>query len=294
MKVITKDKLVHSYSRRHPPVEFVRMGESFKVETHERFSAGKDLRKTMGINKQFVTGVTGPIAIENAKKGCALKVIIKKIELTEDFGAVLSVPNAGAFGHLVKKEKVRICPIKDNYAMFSSNMKVPLKPHVGRLAVAPRKGTFPTATLGSFGGNMDNNHIRKGASVYFPVFVDEAMLCLGDVHACMGDGESNLSGLETSARVTLSCGVIDDLEITHPMIENKREIITTGDSTNLYKACKIALHNMAKFLSERTALSFTEAGELISIAADLRICQIVNPRFGAKAIIAKEVVGELL
>jgi len=43
----------------------------------------------------------------------------------------------------------------------------------------------------------------------------------------------------------------------------------------------------------KIGLNFVKAAELVSIAANLRICQIVNPRIGVKVLISKEIIGNI-
>ena len=50
------------------------------------------------------------------------------------------------------------------------NYRVPLAPMLGCVGVAPGGGNrFRSGYLGSFGGNMDYNHVREGVTIYLPV-----------------------------------------------------------------------------------------------------------------------------
>jgi len=286
MKLIEKDKLIFSYSKLHPAVSAVGLGETFRIETHERFSKVE--------NSDKIPGLTGPVFIKGIKAGHVLKIDILNISLTEDFGVIISMPDRGVFGSRYNKNIVSVYSLDNGFVNFSETIKVPLHPHLGRIVVAPSEGEYPTGTLGPFGGNMDNTHICPGASVYLPVFIDGALLSMGDIHACMGDGESNLSGVETSGIVTIKCSVANNLNIQYPLIENEYEIMTTADGETFEEAAKYALHEMANILCSRLGLSFFKAAELISIAANLRVCQIVNPRIGVKVLISKKIVGNIL
>lgn len=141
---------------------------------------------------------------------------------------------------------------------------------------------------------MDNSQLGVGSSVYLPVFVPGALLSVGDIHAVMGDGESNLSGVEIAANVTMRCSLLQHLEITHPLVETEEEIMATADGRNLEEASQLALDAMLVLLKEKAQLSHGDAAMLISAAADLRVCQIVNPRVGVRVAIKKEIVGDLL
>ena len=129
---------------------------------------------------------------------------------------------------------------------------------------------------------MDITDITDGSSVYLPIFVDGALLACGDVHAAMGDGESVLSAVETEASLTLCCQVLEDLKLTHPIVVTSREIMTVGEGRTLEEAHQIALYDMAQVLSSKLGLEFVDSARLISVAADLKINQIVNSLVGVR------------
>ena len=60
------------------------------------------------------------------------------------------------------------------------------------------------------GGNMDINKLGPGAKVYFPVFVDGALLSLGDHHLSAGDGECSFNAMEMDGVTWLRANVISD------------------------------------------------------------------------------------
>ncbi len=292
MKKIEKTSLIFYYSPHDTPVDSISPGEVFLVETHERFDQDDGLENILGGQAHLINAVTGPVEVIGAKPNHVLKVEILGIEPTGDSGFILTVPGKGVFYH-ERGERKRV-PLKDGYALFSDSIKIPLNPHVGRIATAPAAGEYPTGTPGPFGGNMDNSQLGVGSSVYLPVFVPGALLSVGDIHAVMGDGESNLSGVEIAANVTMRCSLLQHLEITHPLVETEKEIMATADGRNLEEASQLALDAMLELLKEKAQLSHGDAAMLISAAADLRICQIVNPRVGVRVAIKKEIVGDLL
>lgn len=292
MKKIEKSSLIFYYSPHDSPVASVSPNEVFAIETHERFDHDDGLKNILGGQAHLINAVTGPVEVIGARPSQVLKVDIVEILPTRGSGFILTVPGKGVFYH-EQRERKKV-PLKDGHALFSDTIKIPLNPHIGRIATAPASGEYPTGTPGPFGGNMDNSQLGIGSSVYLPVFVPGALLSLGDVHAVMGDGESNLSGVEIAALVTVKCSLIDDLEITYPLVETKEEIMTTADGRTLEEASQIALDAMLSLLKERAELSHGDAAMLISAAADLRVCQIVNPRVGVRVAIAKRIVGDLL
>jgi acetamidase/formamidase len=97
------------------------------------------------------------------------------------------------------------------------NFKVPLKPMIGGLGVAPaRNEAFRTQQLGAWGGNLDYNGLAEGTTVYLPLSREGAPLYVGDVHARQGDGELTGDALETSTEIELLIDVVPGLAIAGP------------------------------------------------------------------------------
>lgn len=289
MQRMGKESLLYYYSAQERPVGSVSPGEVFEIETHDRFQQGEGLEKMLGEETDHINAVTGPVEIMGAIPGQVLRVQIKGITPTSE-GYLLSVPGKGVFSHQEKRKK-RV-PLQGGYAHFNERIKIPLHPHVGRIATSPAKGDYPTGIPGPFGGNMDISQLGCGSAIYLPVFVPGALLSLGDVHGAMGDGESNLSGVEIAALVRLECQLRDDLEITHPLLETEEEVMTIADGRNLDEAARTALLAMLDLLIKRAHLPYEEATMLISAAAHVRVCQLVNPRVGVRVAMAKAVIGE--
>ena len=110
-------------------------------------------------------------------------------------------------------------------------------------------------------------------------------MAVGDLHAAQGDGESIISGIEAYGAVTLKCSSVDEPAVARPMVVTDRWVMTTADGLTIEEAHKAALDDMANLLVKRLAMDYVEAAMLISIAGELRICQIINPRVGVKVMI---------
>ncbi len=269
MKVLTKDISNDYYDASIPPALTVAQGELFRLETPSILTHREKFPKT-------TVPVTGPVRIEGARPGSTLKVEIVELKLTAGEGAIAVIPGKGAFGDSVTKPMYKVVKYDDKFAYFNDTIKVPLRPMAGKVGVAPVGKVINCHATGNYGGNMDITDITEGTSVYLPVFVEGALLSCGDVHAAMGDGESCFSAVETEGLLTLRCQVIGDMELTHPMVVTASEVMTVGDGKTLEEAYKIALDNMAALIMKKLGLDFIDAIMLISIAADVRINQIVN------------------
>ena len=194
---------------------------------------------------------------------------------------------------MVSEALTKIIEIKDDFAIFSDEIKIPIRPMIGVIGVATRKedGLIATDTPFRHGGNMDTTDITQGTTLYLPVAVDGAMLALGDLHAVMGDGEVCVTGLEIPGRVTLEVNLIKNKEISWPILETRDSIQVIASDSDLEKAARLALEEMIRILERAKGLSFEEAYILSSLAVDMKISQLVNPKKTARTAISKDILN---
>ena len=282
MKTLTSEYIVFNFDRKHGPAITVNPPETVLVETLDA-RCGK-LRKEEDVHwttPDFsspvpkVNPATGPIEVKGAQPGDAVAVKIEDISLDEQ-GFVLVKPDFGIINDMVSRPVARIIPVKDGYLHFSHDIRLPVKPMVGVIGTAPQKETPSTSMVGNWGGNLDNKRISPGATVFLPVFVDGALVYIGDVHARMGDAEATGTGVEICAQVKVKIDLVEDVRINYPYIETDEFLITTGTGSEFYRAARIAVDEMIKRLVELKGVSQEEAYMLISIAGDVRLNQACN------------------
>ena len=165
---------------------------------------------------------------------------------------------------------------------------------IGVIGVAPAGGaSINNGTPGHHGGNMDNKMVTEGAVLYFPVAAEGAGFALGDVHAVMGDGEIGVTGLEIPADVTVKLEVIKGRCLRDPVLENEAvwSVIVSRDT--LDEAASDATEALFDFLKERIPMEEQDIVMLMSLAAQLQICQIVDPLKTVRFVIPKKYVGEI-
>jgi acetamidase/formamidase len=165
-----------------------------------------------------------------------------------------------------------------------------LSPFFGNFGVAPpiSWGRLSSKEPRPFGGNMDNKELGAGAIVYFPVFVKGGLFSAGDGHALQGDGEVCLTAIEAALSGTLEFIVRRDLSLAVPRAETGDAWITMGFDEDLDDAAKQALREMIRLITGLTGLSAQDAYTLCSIAADLRVTQMVNLVKGVHCVISKD------
>ena len=232
--------------------------------------------------------LTGPIYVENADSGDVLEVRIHSIALPIAYGyngcsgfiKELCTPGAT---RLIAMDRTTMT------AEVAPGITVPLKPFWGSIGVAPAPslGRVSSNPPGPHAGNMDNKELVAGTTLYVPVFAKGALLELGDGHAAQGDGEVDQTAIETNLTGRIQIFVRKDLKLDWPRIETPTHWIVMGADTSLTVATTIAVRQMVKFLMETKNLSQTVAYQAASMAADLRITQLVDGNVGVHMMIAK-------
>ena len=160
------------------------------------------------------------------------------------------------------------------------------------MGCAPPKnwGMITSIIPRAHGGNMDNKELVSGTSVFLPIFVEGANFSAGDGHGCQGDGEVCVTAIETALEGKFRLTVRDDLSLALPQAESPSHFITMAFDEDLDDAAKEALRQMILLITQRTNLSKSQAYSLCSLAADLRVTQIVNGNKGVHVMLPKTVL----
>lgn len=278
MKNLNRDQVIYTMSREHAPVLTVKNGETVTVHTYDCFKDRliPDDSSFDSLLFDELNPATGPIFVEGAKPGDTLKAEILDISLAPT-GVTEIDSEFGCLAHLVKTPAVKRLPVRNGKIGFSPRLSLDLKPMVGVIGVAPAGQAIPTDTPDSHGGNIDCTQIKTGSSIYFPVAAEGALLSLGDLHACMGDGEIGGCGVEIAGEVTLKLTVIPDHQKPYPVVVTDKEVMAVASCKTVDEACAKAVEYLHDYMVTETELTSDEAIMLQSIAADLSICQTVNP-----------------
>lgn len=269
MNRVTKDQLCTSFSAQNPPVLRVQPGETFVMETNDRFAVYEgpaSPREAMEVLKTMA----GPVYIEGAKPGDTLKIEILDVTTPLDYGWIGATPGRGPMGKRIpefRKTRVQITP---DGVIFNGKIKMPSRPMIGRIGLAPKDGPLPSNAKGDFGGGMGNTQMTKGVTVYLPVFHDGGLLTIGDCHAAMGDGEATASAVECALDATLRVTIEDRFSVSRAVVETHDEVMTTGEGATMDEASDMAINAMADLLVERLGIDDTDAAMLIACAADVR------------------------
>jgi acetamidase/formamidase len=240
--------------------------------------------------------LTGPIFVEGAAPGDVLEVRIKAIELAIPYAYNAFGPKSGFIPEDFGYAKMRIIPLdaKRMVADFAADIKVPLHPFFGSMGVAPppASGRVNSAPPGIHGGNLDNKDLVVGTTLYLPVHVPGALFFVGDGHAGQGNGEVDITALETSLVGNLEFIVHHDEHLTVPRAETPTHYISMGLNEDLTLASKQAVREMIEFLMRTKGLSHDDAYMLCSVAGDLNVTQVVDGTRGAHMLLPKSIFNK--
>ena len=242
--------------------------------------------------------LTGPIRVNGAEQGDVLEVRILRL-VPYPFGVNFTLPGemgAGTLPEEFPEGHVKTIQWKtgDEEVSFNEQIRIPLRPFMGVMAVAPPSpGRANAGPPASFGGNIDLKELVEGTTLYLPVHVPGALFSTGDAHAIQGDGEVCTTALETAMQeVLLQFVVRKDIHLERPMAETPTHWITMGFHPDLDEAARIALRDAIDWLVKTKGLSREEAYSLCSLAVDMRITQLVDGDKGVHAMIPKGVFKE--
>ena len=278
MKYVDRSNVIYRMDRADKPLLSVEDNTEITVRTYDCFKEAilPESSTTADICFDELNPATGPIYINGAASGDTLKVEILNIKLDEV--SVTEIDKEfGCLSSRVEQPRIRRMPVDDKGIRFSEKLYLQKKPMIGVIGVAPMDMPVPTDTPDVHGGNMDCTEIKEGAVLYLPVFAEGALLSLGDLHACMGDGEIGGCGAEISGEVTLRLSVLKNERKLYPVVLTEDKLHVIGSGPTVEEAWTAAAAQMHGYLTEETELTPDEAVMLLSLTGDLSICQTVNP-----------------
>jgi len=281
----------HTWDVENDPTLTIASGDTVVVWTRDisdnQVSPDADASVLTNFDWDRAYPLTGPIAVSGAKPGDTLAVEILDIH-TQGWGWTGVLPGFGLLPEDFPDAYLKVFDLtRGDVAHFRDDIVIPLEPYFGTMGVCPA-GAHARAVVppGEFGGNMDIRQLVRGATLYLPVQVDEAMFSCGDAHAAQGDGEMCGTAIESPMFAALRFTVEKGRRILAPQFSTPAPLTprvnsaafygTTGVGRDLYKAAQDAVRAMIEHLASRYKLRPEEAYLLTSLAVDLKISEIVD------------------
>ncbi|ADJ14009.1 amidase-related protein [Halalkalicoccus jeotgali B3] len=241
--------------------------------------------------------VTGPVYIEDAEPGDVLEVEVLDLEFRVPYGANTFRQGKGGLPSEFtwNDSKVIEFDLERGVALLSEGIEIPLEPFLGIMAVGPTltTGRVNSVPPGPFGGNIDIQGTGVGTTLYFPVFRPGALFFTGDGHALQGNGEVDLTALETSLTGTLKFTVHKDAaQMDWPVAETDDDVYIMGINEDLDDAMEQAIEEAISVLVHQKGMSPTEAYRYCSLAVDFNVSQVVDINKGIHGKIPKSTFEE--
>ncbi|MBI1788060.1 MAG: acetamidase/formamidase family protein [Acidobacteria bacterium] len=260
-------------------------------------------RRSPGGNPQ-----TGPFFVEGALPGDTLVVRLNQVRINRDWArsgdsimrnalepwSLGNLKWAEDFGSRWKLDRDKGIAYLEKPTDRLKNFSVPLRPMLGCVGVAPPgESSIRTTDSGRFGGNMDYNEIREGATLYLPVYHEGALLFLGDGHAAQGDGELTGDALETSMDFEFTVDILPGKQFGHPLAETDQFLISIGIAGSLQDALQMATSGMLRWLDRDYKLSPSEAAMVMGFAVKYDIADLVGTQVSIAAKLPKAALAKL-
>jgi acetamidase/formamidase len=297
------------YDASTPPVLRVKSGDTVEIQTLITSSpkrledagvpadqveqALRDITKEVTNKGPGGHILTGPIYIENAVPGDVLEVRIVSVRLAIPYAYNGFGPGRGFLPEDYPYPKMKIIPLDEKrmVARFAPGVEIPLHPFFGSMGVAPPEttGKFSSNPPWIHAGNLDDKALVAGTTLYIPVHAAGALFEVGDGHAGQGNGEVDITAMETSLIGTFQFVVRKDMHLRWPRAETPTHFITMGLHEDLNEATKLAVREMIDFLMTEKHLSRDDAYMLSSVAADLSITELVDGNKGVHMAIPKAI-----
>jgi acetamidase/formamidase len=275
------------------PVVYAEPGDVIVVETDD-FAGGQIGRDSTSadlpaLDFDAIYPLAGPIHVAGAEPGDVLAIEFLGFELPE-WGWALILPGFGLLppGEFDAPYLKHFDLTQGETTELVPGVRIPIEPFCGTVGV-PGAGMHgvPIPPPHAGGGNIDLRHVTKGSTFYLPIGAPGALLSLGDAHAAQGDGEVCVSGLECQMRTTLRVSIERELKLRSPAlrrppgsltprVDSGGWFATTGVESDLMEASRSAVRSMIDHLVDRRGLSREDAYVLCSLAADLKITEVVD------------------
>jgi acetamidase/formamidase len=264
------------------------------VELHVRDASDEQIQRDSGaedvekLDFSHVNPVSGPVYVKGSRPGDVLAVELLELRPPE-WGWTAIIPGFGLLADEFPDPWLRISDVEaaQGAVRFAEGVRLPYSPFPGTIGVAPAEpGEHSIVPPSRFGGNMDTKHLRAGATLFLPVGVEGALFSLGDTHAAQGDGEVCGTAVEAAMDVVVRLSVLRDFTVEAPQYrlpagalaqtEKSAYHVCTGVGTDLMEAARDAVRATITHLGEGHGLDRQEAYALASVAADLRIHEVVD------------------
>ncbi len=254
----------------------VNVGDTLVVETADNFALFREMNSDDDLVDSLpltqLNPLTGPIAVEGAQPGDTLIVEVVDITVT-DQGHIALIPNTGVLKNYTNPPHTKIWQIVDGESVFNEDIRFPIRPILGTFGTMPAEDGLAAIHPGAHAGNLDDTNSTIGAYYHLPVFVPDALVMVGDVHANQGDSEIAM-GIEIDGEVTLRfVDLVKGEHLPYARIETADLWVFPADAATLEEAIQVSASYAARFLVDRLDISMEDAAHILCAVGNVRISQ---------------------
>ena len=276
MKKLPLGDLYYEISRFNPPATTISSGDRIQVDTEDTFNG---LVRTDGDKRDLVrkpqgNPQSGPIRVDGAEPGDTLAVHIEKIEASIGQAAndmTWGRRGMGEFLGLDIPVNTRIAPVRDGKVWWSPKVSLPYRPMIGTIGCAQALGSPTTSPAGDYGGNMDIKEVTEGNTVYLPVYIEGALLHLGDAHAIQGDGELCGTAMEMPATVVMTIDVMKGKTIERPRIRSASEIMCVATGLPMERSLRQAYSDLILWMEADFGVPRWDGLSLLTMVGEVSV-----------------------
>ena len=290
MKHLGREHHVYILEPQAVPAITIDSGEELMVETWDAFLGERD---PLVLGASALKGpATGPIAVNGAQPGDALKVEFLSIT-PKGVAAHMVMPGRGFLAEEFSEGYPTLIELDSGHAVLPSGVRIPLRPSMGLVATTPTYRQETASDSGPYGGDIDMKELVAGSTLYLPVFVPGGMLVLGDCHAVVGDGAVAGTGAECSADTHIRVTVEKGMGLKGPRALTPDYFVVLSHGEELGPAMKQAVRSMVDFLVTEKGLAPYDAYTLCSLAGDVRVSRTFRPISPVKMMLSRNALEQL-
>lgn len=293
MKRLARDQYTTTLDRKVAPKLTVESGEEIEVETWDAFMGVWDV----GGTRDIVGPMAGPIAVRGAAAGDALRIELLDIQPIDVAPGRSALHNTSRAHGFLKAEFNRHNPmaleIRDGQILFPGGIRIPVNPSVGFIATTFTEPQKTTSDSGPYGGDIDIKELTAGSTIWLPVFVPDALLVLGDVHAVVGDGCVGGTAAECCAKVRFRVSIEKNSKIERPRVLTPEHVIAVCYGEDVGEAMKQSVRDMVRYLADEKGMDPYEAYALLSLAGDVRISRTFRPISPVKMMLSRKALDQI-
>lgn len=292
MQRLTRDKFSKNLDPKNQPRAYVKSGETIIAETWDAFMGAWGVNET----PEHALAAAGPIYVEGAMPGDTLKIELLRIDpvsLAPGKGGLHNVSaGKGFLGSEFTEHYPLTLSIENDHLIFPGGIRLPLNPSVGFIATTEEQPRSTSTDSGAYGGDLDMKELTAGATIWLPVFVEGGLLCLGDIHAVLGDGAVGGTGAECAGDVELRI-TLEKRTIKRPQVLTPDHFITVCYGEDISAAMQQAVRDMVDFLTGEKGMDPYDAYSLASLAGDVRISRTFRPVSPVKMMLDRSVLDQI-